>query len=216
MNWLAVDTAMNACGVGIRRADGQFFSRVEGMERGQAERLMPLVLEVAGQAGLALQDMDAYAVTMGPGTFTGIRVGLATVRALALVSGKPSVGIETFDALAASVPERPACILIETKRTDYYVRLYENGVAHEGTCLSPEELRVFLQPHWLLAGDAVTRAQAETGCKNPVRECLSVDTEKLIECAEKSLKSGVLGMPDPVYLRPADVSVSRRRNARIV
>lgn len=89
-NWLAVDTSMNACGVGIKRADGEFFSDIRAMERGQAEALMPMIVDLAKAAGISLTDIDAYAVTNGPGTFTGLRVGLATVRALSQASGKPA------------------------------------------------------------------------------------------------------------------------------
>lgn len=215
-NWLVIDTAMNACGVGVCRADGQIFEKTEFMDRGQSERLMPLVLEVVGQAGLALPDIGAYAVTVGPGTFTGLRVGLATVRALSQVSGKPAVGVGTFDALAAAVTPRPACILIETKRTDYYVRLFEEGQVHEGACMSADDLRAYVQPRWVLVGDAVDRAISETGIKNQSIHIAAPKTADIVGIASKTLAAGAHGFPEPMYLRGADVSISKRKLARIV
>ncbi len=230
MNWLAVDTAMNACGVAVKRADGRLFTRTEPMDRGQAERLMPLILEMLAEAGLTLPEIDSYAIATGPGTFTGLRVGLATIRALAQISGKPAIGVGTFDAIADSVgtfnaiadsvgtfdaiadnirEEGPVCILIETKRTDYYVRA--PGI--EDGCIAPADLKTLLQPGWLLVGDAVERAKAETGCTNKTLEIKSVPLDALIGRASQVKPAG---LPEPVYLRGADVSVARRKPARIV
>lgn len=209
MNWLAVDTSMNACGVGIRRADGMFFSNMEIMERGQAERLMPMIVDLAQAADLKLSDISAYAVTNGPGTFTGLRVGLSTVRALSQASNKPAYGVSTFDALSDAAGEGRKCILIETKRTDYYVR----APGMDDACVSPEDLQNIIQPDWLLVGDAVGRAIAELHLPNKAKPFTSVPPEYLIARAQKMTETG---LPEPVYLRGADVSVSRKKAAHIV
>lgn len=209
MHWLSIDTAMNACGVGVRRADGEIFEISESMDRGQSERLMPMVLDVCTKAGLQLADIGAYAVTTGPGTFTGLRVGISTIRALSQVSGKPAIGVSTFDALACGVPQRPTCFVIETKRTDFYVA----GPAQTGACLSPDELREYLQPDWLLAGDAVDRAVAETGCTNEVLFIKAPKAADIIAIAEKQTPNGY---PVPAYLRAADVSISKRKIVQII
>lgn len=111
---LAIDTALNACSVAIVR-DGEVLARViEPMARGQAERLAPLVQEVALSAGIAFVDFDRIAVTCGPGAFTGLRVGLAFARGLALALNIPCVGFSTLDALAAgaSQPKIVAAIFV--------------------------------------------------------------------------------------------------------
>ncbi len=209
LTWLAVDTAMNACGVAVRRADGQLFSKIEPMERGQAERLVPLIQEVVAQAGLTLPQIDAYAIGQGPGTFTGLRVGLATVRALAQVSGKPAIGIGTFDAIEHAIADRPLCILIETKRSDYYVR----APGMDDGCLAPDQLAAIIKPEWILAGDAVERARTELSLANKSHITPSLPLESMIALAEKTPQNG---LPEPVYLRGADVSTARRQPARIV
>jgi tRNA threonylcarbamoyladenosine biosynthesis protein TsaB len=216
LHWLSVDTSMNACAVGVKRADGQMFELSERMDRGQSERLMPMILEVVEQAGLKLTDIGAYAVTHGPGTFTGLRVGLAMVRALAQVSGKPAIGVGTFEALAMAVFARPLCVLIETKRQDYYTKLFEDGVDHDGACLSPDDLRDFLKPEWTLAGDALDRAKQETGCTNMCVELAAAKPAHIIALAAQQLSLGGHALPEPLYLRPADVSVSKKQAARIV
>lgn len=203
-NWLAIDTSMNACAVGVLRGD-QFFSKFESMERGQAERLMPMILEVISEAGLTLHDIDAYAIAVGPGTFTGLRVGLATIRALAQSSGKPAIGVPSFDVLG----QMGDCILIETKRTDYYMR----APGYEDSCVSPDDLKSILKPKWVLVGDALDRAKTETGCTNKTVPITGIPLDRMIEVA-RHIKPA--GLPDPIYLRGADVSISKRKTAQIV
>lgn len=214
--WLSIDTSMNACGVGVRRNDGRLFETTERMDRGQSERLIPMVMDVLAQAGLALPDVDAYAVTTGPGTFTGLRVGLSTIRTLAQVSGKPAIGVDTFEAVAYGIEARPLCVLIETKRTDYYTRLFESGTLHEGVCMGPDDLRDFIKPDWVLAGDAVDRAKAETGCSNQTIAVQAPKAAHIMALAEKVLPDGPHALPEPHYLRDADVSISRRKFAKII
>jgi len=207
---------MNACGVGVRSRDGQMFEMNERMDRGQSERLIPMMMDVLAQAGVTLPEVDAYAVTTGPGTFTGLRVGLSTIRALAQVSGKPAIGVDTFEALACGIDARPLCILIETKRTDYYTRLFESGASHEGVCMAPDDLRDLIKPDWILAGDAVDRAKAETGCTNKAVSLAAPKAAHIIVLAERALQNGPHALPEPHYLRDADVSISRRKFAKII
>ena len=208
-NLLIVDTSMNACSVVVQRADGEIFSNIELMERGQAERLMPMIQDVVDQAGLDLQQLDDYAAVVGPGTFTGLRVGLSTMRALAQVSGKSAIPISTFDALAASVQgASPIAILIETKRSDFYLR----APGREDSCVNIEELKSIIQPDWILIGDAVERAGRDAQLFNKTIPLNCASAEGLVACA----RAGQPGILDPVYLRGADVSVSKQQTARII
>ncbi len=126
---LAIDSALDACSVAIAR-DGQVLAHIsEQMNRGQAERLAPMVREAALQAGVAFDQIDRVAVTTGPGSFTGVRVGLSFARALALSLDKPCIGVSTLEALALEEGEDGLrAALIETPGASY-VALYENGAA---------------------------------------------------------------------------------------
>ncbi len=193
---------MNACGVAVETSAGKYAEKIEYMERGQAERLMPMIIEVVGQAGLILQDIDQYGVVTGPGTFTGLRVGLATIRALAQASGKPAIGVGTFDAISDA---SNTCILIETKRNDFYVR----APGHPDACMTPEDLASILKPEWILVGDAVARANAS----NQKQEIKSVPLDRLVAIAKVTVAKT---LPEPVYLRGADVSAARKKTVQIV
>jgi tRNA threonylcarbamoyl adenosine modification protein YeaZ len=100
---LAIDTALEACSVAVldtARENG-LTRRSVPMTRGHAEALMPLIATVMSDAGVEFAELDRIAVTVGPGSFTGLRVGVAAARAIALASGKPAVGLTTLAALAA-------------------------------------------------------------------------------------------------------------------
>lgn len=100
MRVLAIDTALGACSAALVEHGVSIAAISESMERGHAERLAPLVDELMRGAGAAFADIDRIAVTVGPGSFTGVRVGLSFARGLALALDKPCVGVSTLEALA--------------------------------------------------------------------------------------------------------------------
>lgn len=106
MNILALDTAMASCGVAFMRAGAIVAERSLLQSRGHAETLMPLLEEFRHETGFAYRDLAAIAVTIGPGTFAGIRVGLAAARAIALPTAAAIVGLTSLEVLAAEAMER--------------------------------------------------------------------------------------------------------------
>eukprot|EP00439_Symbiodinium_sp_Y106_P088195 s1_g731.t1 len=97
---LAIDTGQAACSVALWREGTIVAHRLKAMPKGHAEALVPMIEEVQAEAGFAFEDLDAFAVTVGPGTFTGLRVGLATARGLAVAADKPLIGVTTLEAIA--------------------------------------------------------------------------------------------------------------------
>src|SRR5258707_2838362 len=100
---LAIDTALDACAAGVLDTDaGDLIAQEsQAMKRGHAEALMPLIARVMKQSGLPFSALDRIAATTGPGSFTGLRVGLSAARGIALAAGKPAVGVTTLSAYAA-------------------------------------------------------------------------------------------------------------------
>ncbi|MGZ8364529.1 MAG: tRNA (adenosine(37)-N6)-threonylcarbamoyltransferase complex dimerization subunit type 1 TsaB, partial [Caulobacteraceae bacterium] len=101
---LGLDTALTACSVAVIDGDAVLASRSEPMTRGHQERLAPMVAEVMAEAGIAFDALDRIGVTIGPGGFTGLRVGLAFAKGLALALDIPCVGVTTLAALLAPIP----------------------------------------------------------------------------------------------------------------
>ena len=133
MKILAFDTAMAACSVAVIEADRDqhvlLAEHQEARPRGHAEVLVPLIAEVMEQAGTSFDDLDRIAVTTGPGTFTGVRIGIATARGLALASDLPVIGITTLEAIAAGAMElgaknRPVAAIIDARRGEVYVQRF--------------------------------------------------------------------------------------------
>jgi tRNA threonylcarbamoyladenosine biosynthesis protein TsaB len=102
---LAIDTALDACAAAVLdTGSGRLIAQAsEAMKRGHAEALMPLISGVMKQAGVPFATLDRIAVTTGPGSFTGLRVGLSAARGIALAADKPVVGLTTLSAYAAPV-----------------------------------------------------------------------------------------------------------------
>ena len=97
---LALDCAAGACSVAVLDATGVLAAAHRVMDRGQAEALMPMIADVLAEAGIAARDLCAVAATGGPGSFTGVRIGLAAARGIALAAGLPTVPVTTLEAVA--------------------------------------------------------------------------------------------------------------------
>jgi len=126
---LAIDTALDACSAGVLDTDAARLIALESqpMKRGHAEALMPLIAHVIKQAGIAFASFDRIAVTTGPGSFTGLRVGLSAARGIALAANKTAVGLTTLAAYAAPVvsesAEQPVISAIDARHDQVYFQV---------------------------------------------------------------------------------------------
>jgi tRNA threonylcarbamoyladenosine biosynthesis protein TsaB len=129
---LAIDTALAACSVAVfdSEANRLLANQSIPMTRGHAEALMPLVERVMADAGIAYSEIDRVAVTTGPGSFTGLRVGVAAARGIALAAEKPAVGVTTLSAFAA--PHQadgrfPVISAIDARHDHVYFQVFAPG-----------------------------------------------------------------------------------------
>src|ERR1700744_6532990 len=97
---LGLDTCLNVCSVAVLDGERVLASAREVMARGHQERLAPMARDVVAEAGIGFAALEGIAATVGPGSFTGLRVGVAFAKGLALALDKPTVGIGTLEALA--------------------------------------------------------------------------------------------------------------------
>ncbi len=132
---LAIDTALDACSVGVLDtvASRLIAQQSLPMARGHAEALMPLIDLVMKQSRVGFSDLDRIAVTTGPGSFTGLRVGLSAARGIALAAGKPAVGVTTLTAYAAAVisetGKNPVISAIDARHGHVYVQVVSGNGA---------------------------------------------------------------------------------------
>src|ERR1044072_474922 len=158
MRILAIDTALGACAAAVldSRAGAILASEFAAMARGHAEDIMPLIARVMDAGRCEFHDLDRVAVTVGPGSFTGLRVGIAAARGIALASGKPAVGLSTLSALAAPhVASRADHVIIAAidarNEQDYFQVFAPNGV----TIVTPRLDRVRAAVRAVPVGPAV-------------------------------------------------------------
>lgn len=122
---LAFDTSAAHCAAALLCGD-RLILRHEPMEKGQAERLVPLLEEVLAEGGLAWSDLRALAVGIGPGNFTGVRIAVAFARGLALGLGIPAVGVTRLEALAHCLP-RPLTVMEDARRGAVYLQEFRQS-----------------------------------------------------------------------------------------
>ncbi len=223
---LAFDTSGAGCSAALVGIDGAILARrAEPLVRGHAERLMPMIAEVLQEAGIAPAALDAVAVTVGPGAFTGIRIDLAAAQGLALAASRPLFAISSFDAVAVAVPEaeragRALVIVIDSRRADFFVQVQSaKGAAGAPLALDPAMLPSALPVgELLLAGDGAERAAAvleAAGRRVAVARHQGPPDAADVGCVALALRRA--GTPPapvvPLYLRAPDVTLAQRGTA---
>ena len=180
MKVLAIDSALGACSAAVW--DQTVMSGQQKiMSRGHVEELLPMVQAVVTESGLEFAQLELIAVSIGPGSFTGLRAGLAAARGLGLALNIPVHGVTTLEAVAAAAVRLPSTassdailVALETKRADIYVQTFDGlGVAmSEPLAQLPLAATDLLSANTSLCGDAADRVRAE----------LSVERRDTIKC----------------------------------
>jgi len=187
---LAIDTAANLCAACVYDTQtGERGRAVLDLGKGHAEHLMAVIEDALKAAGITYADLGAIAVSVGPGSFTGVRVGVSTARGLALALRIPAAGVSTLEALAAEARgDTPKAVLarVEAGRGQAYVAAY----AADGTpTFGPL---------------AVTVEEADAMAAETLAAGTTADIAVYARLAAAKLAAGNVEKPKPLYLRDAD------------
>ncbi|GBC59618.1 tRNA (adenosine(37)-N6)-threonylcarbamoyltransfe rase complex dimerization subunit type 1 TsaB [Desulfonema ishimotonii] len=149
---LAVDTATRSCSVAVTESEGVLAEMTVVRRQTHSRHLMEMIHAVLSAAGLGVGDLDALAVTRGPGSFTGLRIGISTVKGLALAACKPLIGISTLEALAAGLcfSSDPICPVLDARKGEVYIARYR----YAGGKLTQEKTARALSPDAAVSGIA--------------------------------------------------------------
>lgn len=226
MKILALESATLAGGAALLDGDTVVGESRTNIALTHSERLMVAVDRLLGDAGWTAKRLDGLAVSIGPGSFTGLRVGLATAKGLALALSIPIAAVPTLDALASTLPfaDAPVCPLLDARKNEVYLSLYRwrrDRMEREWDylALSPEAAVARLAPPVILLGEGVT----------PCRPFLAGRTDGVViappprwlpsPVAVGQLGHALLaagrGMAAqdvlPLYLRPSEAELKARR-----
>ena len=211
-NVVAIDTSAGACSVAVIGA-GARIARTVATERGHAELLIGLIAAAMADSGQGFADLDLIAVTTGPGSFTGLRVGLASARGLALAASLPCLGITTLDALAQSAPwpadEGVRLASIDTRRGDLYVQAFagpERPLIAPMVTTAAALAGLVAAARLAVIGDGAETAAAALRAAGRIVTVLAVHHPAplaLADLAARRWQAGQRprGMPEPVYLQ---------------
>lgn len=206
---LSIDTCLSACSAALVEDGAVRASRLEPMVRGHQERLATLVREVMDEAGAAFAEVDRLGVTVGPGSFTGLRVGLSFAKAMALALGKPCVGVGSLEALAASAPGPGlAAALVDARRGQAYWQAFVDAApAGSPAAAGLDDISTWLAgrggPARLIGPGAALLAE-----RFPKAQVLSLpgpDPAAIAALAARA--ASPLTPPAPLYLRTPDAKL---------
>jgi len=209
---LAVDTALGACSVALLEDDRLLAHLFEPMERGHAERLAPMVDEVMKQACVEFAALDRLAVTVGPGTFTGQRVGLAFMRGLRLALNIPLTGVTTLEAMAmaamAETGSPKAAAIHDARRAEAYLLLRDGETVVQPPIVLPfadAVTRIATFGACALAGTGAAMAHEKLGRDFALTTIRQPDALWVARLAQKY--PATAEAPGPLYLRAPDAKL---------
>lgn len=203
---LALDTALETCSAALVRDGVTLAARADPMARGHQERLAPLVETLAREAGVGFAEIDRIGVTRGPGSFTGLRVGLAFAKGLGFALDRPVLGVGTLEALCAGAGGVCAAV-IDARRDQVYLQAFRDGVdliPPQALALADAVARLGpLAPDRLVGPGAALLATAFP--KARLEAIDGVDPVALAALVARATPAAA--PPEPLYLRAPDAKL---------
>lgn len=224
MKILAIETATVAGSIAILDDTEGLVGEVRtDVKIVHAERLMPSIEWLLSSSMVSVEDIDAFAVSIGPGSFTGLRIGLSTVKGFAYASGKPVAAVPTLDAFARTLPfcSHTVCPMLDARKDEVYAALYnwEDGAVKKimpETAVSPGELLKDIKGPVVFMGDGarkyrelITDTLKENAVFAPASR-MSPSASSVAEIAVEKIKHGDIADTvslTPFYIRRSEAEV---------
>jgi tRNA threonylcarbamoyladenosine biosynthesis protein TsaB len=221
---LAIETAGSACSVAVGRGRVVLAAERQAMRYGHAEALLPMIDRVLAASALARAGLDGIAVAVGPGGFTGIRVGLGAAHGIALALRMRLIGVTGFASVAAALPAGSgiALVVLDSRREDLYVQLFDraSGVSlGEPAAVMPAALAEHVgalagDSRLLIAGDVAEIAAAALAGRFEAEIAVdsAPDARGVLAAALRQIEREPAKSPvRPLYLRPPDVTMPKQQ-----
>ncbi len=230
---LALDSSSSAGSVALCRGEHLVAESLLNVKSTHSEKLLAQIDLLLHEASWNLSDIDLFAVVIGPGAFTGLRIGIATIKGLAQVLGKPVVPVSTLQALAMNLPlvTLPICVFLDARKNEVYSQLFQwdnsrGAIAiNDATVLPPQQLLAGLSSDVALVGDGVILYRQLIIDVLAEKAMLPVATAHQLRAAAVAwlaLQSWKLGTTAnvaeivPNYIRPSDAELNLKKTAKKV
>lgn len=223
---LTVDTSTATCSVALSVAGQTRAEYLVECQRTLSERLLAATETILLDTGLSLDDLDGFGVALGPGSFTGVRIGVATVKGLAIATGKPVVGFSSLALLAMNLPfsSFPVCPMYDARKSEVYAGIYRcdplpTAVVSDAV-IAPERLLARVSGTTIFLGEGALRYRglieelvgdwaifAPPGCHQPRAAAGAV-------LALEQFRAGntiPLPLLNPAYIRPSEAELAKLR-----
>ena len=204
MMLLAIDTTSTTATAALFRNGTLIAQREADASKKHAVTVLPLIDTILEENGVTIGEIDRFAVDIGPGSFTGVRIGVSLANALACASGKPVVAVDSLFTLALSTDEteKPVCAMIDARNGNAYAALYQAGRAIIEPCaVEIESFCAKLPEGTIFVGDV--RTQQKT---YPVAKFVG------LAALRQGAKAGAEA--EPMYLRPSQAERAKKQSAK--
>jgi tRNA threonylcarbamoyladenosine biosynthesis protein TsaB len=226
MKILTIDTSSNCSSVALSDGASLLGEFILGEDRCHSGRLLDSISKLLAAAKLTPDGLDAFAVSLGPGSFTGVRVGIATVKGLAIATGKPVVGFSALAMLAMNLPFSSAQVaaLFDARKNEVYAGLYRCGSLPEplspDAVIPPEEFLAAIDRPTLFVGEGAVRYRdlirstlGELALFPPWHADLPRASAGAVIALDAALNGNFtpLALLNPTYLRASEAELAKRR-----
>lgn len=194
MKILAIDTTSENLVIAYYDGEKIFSFVSDAGSKRHNSMLMPSVDKVLSESGDKISDVDCFACVVGPGSFTGIRIGVSTVKALAFASGKKCVSITSFEELAYGNADKEFYVAIDCRHDSYYYAKFSGGYLNEIEC-----------------GEILSAELDKLDCK-VIKKCGASDPDKLIAIAKEKFDKNDFSDPVPFYLKKSQAEREYEKN----
>lgn len=229
---LGIDTSTTLCGVALIEGGQERGAEYIDDGRSHSDKLMPLIHRLLEREGVRMSELDAFAVARGPGSFTGVRIGLSVGRGFSMATSKPAIGVPTLDAMSATIPgsNYQVCPTIDARKGEVYAALFKRANDDQikltpDMLLTPEELAARVKEPTLFFGSGLLLyfekirsivgeecfLRWEGGAVNGALGVARIAWRKLKDGWDDSSPQGL----EPIYIRKSEAEINwERREAQ--
>jgi tRNA threonylcarbamoyladenosine biosynthesis protein TsaB len=225
---LALDTSSQVSSVALCQAETLVAESALNLRSTHSQSLLTQIDDLLKAAGWVLADLDLLAVVAGPGAFTGVRIGVATIKGLAQVLNLPVVSVSSLAAVAMNLPllPRPVCVFVDARKKEVYTQLFQfqDGFPrplNQARVIAPHKILAELQKDVCFVGDGVAVYRdliLQHGFKQQALApvcCQTIQASRVAALALQAFSNGLILRPEqvvPTYIRPSDAELNRQSN----